>query len=103
MAECVLKQFVDLLEFGERHLRAHACAKKHSSETDLRRPNGGIWISRSLPDPSRDTPFRDFETQLEQFAVNAQCSPGGILGNHTEDQGANLFADMLPSSDSSES
>src|SRR5260370_21939027 len=34
----------------------------------------GIWISRSSPDPSRDTPFRELETQLEQFAVNARCS-----------------------------
>src|SRR5580765_6225973 len=58
----------------------------------------GIGISRSSPDPSRDTPFREIETQLEQFAVNAQCSPGRILGNHTENQGANLFADTLPSS-----
>jgi hypothetical protein len=28
----------------------------------------GIWISRSSPDPSRDTPFRDIETQLLKFA-----------------------------------
>ena len=62
-----------------------------------------IWISRSAPDPSRDTPFREIETQLEQFAVNARRSPGRILGNHTEDQGANLFADTLPPSYSSES
>src|SRR5260370_8340492 len=57
----------------------------------------GIWISRSSPDPSRDTPFRELETQLEQFAVNARCSPGRILGNHTENQGAELVADTLPS------
>src|SRR6516225_1833209 len=63
----------------------------------------GIWISRGSPDPSRDTPFRDLETQLEQFAMNARCSPGRILGNHTEDQGASLFADTLPPSYSSES
>jgi hypothetical protein len=62
-----------------------------------------IWISRSSPDPSRDTPFREIETQLEQFAVNARRYPGRILGNHTKDQGANLFADTLPSSNSSES
>ena len=31
-----------------------------------------IWISRGSPDPSRDTPFRDIETQLEQFAVNTR-------------------------------
>ncbi len=29
-----------------------------------------IWISRGSQDPSRDTPFRDIETELEQFAVN---------------------------------
>src|SRR6266699_1693002 len=62
-----------------------------------------ICISRGSPDPSRDTPFRDIETQLEQFALNTRCSPGRILGHHTEDQGANLFADTLPSSHSSES
>jgi hypothetical protein len=27
-----------------------------------------IWIFRGSPDPSRDTPFRKIETQLEQFA-----------------------------------
>jgi len=62
-----------------------------------------IWSSWGSPHPSRDTPFRDIETQLEQFAVNARCSPGRILGNHTKDQGANFFADSLPSSYSSES
>ena len=56
-----------------------------------------IWISRSSPDPSRDTPFREIETELEKFAVNARRSPGRILGNHTENQGADLFADTLPS------
>ena len=30
--------------------------------------------------------------------MNARRSPGWILINHTEDQGANLFADTLPSS-----
>src|SRR6516162_9758482 len=36
------------------------------------------------------------KTQLEQFAVNARRSPGRILGNHSKDQGANLFAHTLP-------
>ena len=63
----------------------------------------GICISRGSPHPSRDTPFREIETQLEQFAVNARRSPGRVLGNHAKDQGANLFADTLPPSYSSES
>jgi hypothetical protein len=58
----------------------------------------GIWIARSSSDPPRDAPFREIETQLDQLAVNARCSPGRILGNHTEDQGPDLFADTLPSS-----
>src|SRR6266446_7676863 len=62
-----------------------------------------VRISRGSADPSRDTPFREIETQLAQFAVNTRCSPGRILGNHTEDQGAKLFADTLPSSYLSES
>src|SRR5260370_10995353 len=62
-----------------------------------------VWISRGSPDPSRDTPFREIETQLEQFAMNAPRSPRWILCNHTEDQGANLFADTLPSSSLAES
>lgn len=33
-----------------------------------------------------------------QFAVNTRRSPGGILGNHTKDQGSNLFADGLTAS-----
>jgi hypothetical protein len=52
-----------------------------------------VWISRGSPDPSRDTPFREIENQLEQFAMNARRSPGWILSNHTQDQGANLFTD----------
>jgi hypothetical protein len=57
-----------------------------------------IRISRCSPNPSRDTSFREIEPQLEQFTMNARRSPGRILGNHTEDQGANLFADALTSS-----
>ena len=57
----------------------------------------GIWLSGRSPNPSRDTPFREIETQLDQFAVNVRRSPGRILGNHTEDQGANLLADLLTS------
>jgi hypothetical protein len=34
--------------------------------------------------------------------VNARRSPGWILSNHSKDQGANLFADTLPPSYSSE-
>ena len=62
-----------------------------------------IWICWGSPDPSRDTPFRDIETELEQFAVNTRCSSGRILGNHREDQGANLSANPLPSSYMSDS
>ena len=74
------------------------CRNGFAMVSEERQPSlHGIWISRSSLDASRDTPFRELETQLEQFAVNARCSPGRILGNHTENQGADLFADPLPS------
>jgi hypothetical protein len=63
----------------------------------------GIGISGGSPHPSRDTPFREIETQFAQFAVNARRSPVRILGNYLKDQRANLFADTLPPSYSSES
>jgi hypothetical protein len=44
-----------------------------------------MWISGGSSDPSRNTPFRDIETQLEQFAVSAWRTPGRILGNHTKE------------------
>ncbi len=75
------------------------CEEVHRSDClamipEERQPSlRGIWISRGSPNPSRDTPFRQIETQLEQFAVNARRYPGRILGNHTKDQAANLFAD----------
>jgi hypothetical protein len=59
-----------------------------------------IRIFRGSPNPSRDTPFREIEPQLEQFAVNARRSPRRIFGNHTEDQSASLFADTLTSDSS---
>jgi hypothetical protein len=62
-----------------------------------------IWISRDSLYPSRDAPFRQIETQLEQFAVNPRRSPSQILGDPTEDKGTNLFADTLPPSYSSDS
>ena len=60
-------------------------------------------ISQGSPHPSRDTPLREIEAQLEQFAVNARRSPGRIVGNHLKDQGANFLADAVPPSYSSES
>jgi hypothetical protein len=62
-----------------------------------------IWISRGSLHPSRDTPFRQIETQLEQFTVNPRRSPGRIRRDHAEDQGANLFADTLSPSYASDS
>ena len=45
-----------------------------------------------------DTGLTDIDAEFEQFAVNARRSPGRILGNHSKNQGANLFADTLPPS-----
>jgi hypothetical protein len=73
------------------------CSNCLAMVSEERQPSfHGIWISGSSPDPSRDTPCRNLETQLQKFALNARRSPGRILGNDPKDQGANLFADTLP-------
>jgi YD repeat-containing protein len=48
---------------------------------------GNLVASRNLDlselgGSSRETPFRELETQLEQLAVNTRRSPCRILGNH---------------------
>src|SRR5262249_34778197 len=46
--------------------------------------------------PPRDRSLGNIETQLEQFAMDARCAPGGILGSHLEDQLPQLFGDLFP-------
>jgi len=48
-----------------------------------------VWIL-GLAASTENTPFREIETQLAQFAVNARRSPGWILSNHTEDKRESL-------------
>src|ERR1017187_10278247 len=52
----------------------------------------GIRVSRGSPNPSRDTPLREIEAQLEKFAVNARRSPSRILDNHAKHQSTNFLA-----------
>ena len=54
----------------------------------------GICISRGSPHPSRDTPFREIETQLEQFTVNARRTPQRIGQAHLSDQLADFQRDL---------
>src|SRR5438094_9986333 len=55
-----------------------------------------VRISRGPAAPSRDTPLREIEPQLEQLAMHARRSPSWIISHPTEDQGGNLFSDTLP-------
>ena len=45
---------------------------------------------------ARDRRFRNVESELEQFAMNAWCSPVRILGFHASNQSANLRAHLWP-------
>ena len=40
----------------------------------------------ALPYPARDGSLRNIKTKLGQFTMNARSAPGGILGNHAENQ-----------------
>ncbi|HET6840587.1 MAG TPA: hypothetical protein VFK06_02725 [Candidatus Angelobacter sp.] len=52
-----------------------------------------LWCSAY---PARDGSLRNIETQLEQLTMYARGTPGGILGNHAENQFSQLFTDSLP-------
>src|ERR1700674_290358 len=54
---------------------------------------GQLRIARCTFHPTRNRSLRDIKTKHEKLAMDAWRSPGLILSNHTEDQGANLFAD----------
>ena len=58
---------------------------------------GSIGITGRPLQPARNRSFRDFETQLEQFPVNAGRSPSWVLSDHAKDQVAHFPADWLPS------
>src|SRR5215469_6621726 len=44
-----------------------------------------------------DAALADVDAELEQFAMNARCTPGGILPAHPADQVPNLACDRWPS------
>jgi len=44
-----------------------------------------------------DTALADVDGELEQFAVNARCTPRGILPTHPADQVSSLAGNRRPS------
>jgi len=60
-------------------------------------PSGRIGISRRSTHPAGDRSLRDIKAEHVKLAMDARCSPGWILANHSEDQLSNLLG-CLPSS-----
>ena len=56
-----------------------------------------IRISMTPPNPARYSALRDPEAQLQQFTMDARCSPGGILPNHAQDQVTQFLPQRLSS------
>ena len=52
---------------------------------------GRLGISRRPADPAGDGSPGNTRTQHEEFTVDARGAPGGVLGNHPEDQILNLL------------
>ncbi len=50
-----------------------------------------LRTSRRFPHPAQDSSLGDVESEHLQFSVNARRAPGGIFGNHAEDQFAQFF------------
>jgi hypothetical protein len=54
-----------------------------------------LRASRPFPHPAQDGALRNIEAKHGQLAVDARGTPGWVLGNHAEDELAQLYADML--------
>src|ERR1039458_7533640 len=54
-------------------------------------------ISRRLSHPAQHGALRDVEAKHFQFSVNARCTPGGIFGDHAEDEVAQFLGDAFSS------
>src|SRR5882762_10863142 len=55
---------------------------------------GWPGIPRGSFHPTRNRSFRDIETEHENLAVNARCSPRRILDDHSEDQLAHFLRSL---------
>jgi hypothetical protein len=58
---------------------------------------GSSRSRRQLPTQRSATPFCQEPRKHRQLAVDARSAPGSILGNHAEDEFAQLTADAVPS------
>lgn len=57
-------------------------------DSEERQPSfPGIWISWGSPDPSRDIPFRDIETQLEDKVTDMTDNLAARTYNQPTDEG----------------
>jgi len=53
------------------------------------------WIPGCPPHPVQHGPFRDFEAEHPQFAMNSRRTPGWILSDHAKNEFAQFFANGL--------
>src|ERR1035438_2493966 len=56
---------------------------------------GGFRISGCASHPAGDGSFGNLEAEHAEFAVNARSTPGRVLGNHLENQLAELFGNSF--------
>ncbi len=78
----------------EIHCRDDFTMVAQKGHPSLRR----LRIPRGLSHPSQHRTLRYIEAQHLQFAMNARRAPGGVLGDHAEDQFTQFLADAFSSS-----
>ncbi len=59
-----------------------------------------FWVSGCSSHPAGDGCFRYLESEHEEFAVDARCTPSWILRHHLEDQVMDLLGDSPITADS---
>lgn len=83
----------------------HAEAERGNSEEVHRRNHfamitrecfplfASIALFRNTPYPARDCLLRHVESEFQEFAVNARCTPGRVLRCHLKNEFTNVSAD----------
>src|SRR5215470_16026944 len=66
-----------------------------SRRTEGKPSLGRLRVLRCSFDPAGDCSLREIEPEHQELTMNAWCSPGRILSDHSEDQIANFFGNML--------
>src|SRR5215469_13229099 len=95
----VMTDHEEAVEHAERNRRdreeIHGCNDLPVVAEKGEPPFSWFVISRCAFHPTGDRSLREIKPEHEEFTMNARCSPGRVLGNHSKDEIASFLGNML--------